>query len=112
MRFQGDSLPCSRSDTACSENIQCDVHAYRAGMKQVQRPNVERAAGKIGTARRCGYHGISTRRGNDLRYRLHGYNVAPLVSSLPTAITSLTTCATSTRVVRWFTMQARRAKCP
>ncbi len=44
----------ARRDPACSQNVQGDIHAHRAGMKKVQGPDVERAACQVGAARRGG----------------------------------------------------------
>src|ERR1019366_2596024 len=77
VRLEQDLRPGVRRDLAGSQDIQRDVHAERAGMKQVERPDVDGAASKIGAAR-CG--GDDRVAGNALRnqlrkawHRLHVY---------------------------------------
>src|SRR5450759_1240194 len=96
LRLQNDFSSASGSDFATGQDVEGNVYAHRAGMEKVQRPDVEGPAGQIGAAGRCG---------NDL-VAVHARH------SLPTASTSLTTCSMSSGVVRWLTMQARKAKRP
>src|SRR5271157_3909061 len=88
VRLQTNARSCSWCDPASSQNIQCNVHAHRAGMKQVQRPDVERAACEVGATRGRGHDGISAKAGLEFRYTLHNRDAAklrPVSSQLPIA---------------------------
>src|ERR1039458_8981658 len=84
LRSQNDFPSAARSDFATGQDVESNVYAHRAGMEKVQRPDVEGPAGQIGAARRCGNNLVAG----------HARH------SLPTASTSLTTCAMSSGVVR------------
>ena len=51
-RPQVNAFALQRSDPTGGENVDREVQGQRAGMKQIKRPQVNRASGQIGAARR------------------------------------------------------------
>ena len=49
-RFEVDGSISVGNDLTPSEDVDGEIHCNRAGMKQVQRPKIQRAAGQVHTA--------------------------------------------------------------
>ena len=71
VRLQKDLASRLRRDLAARPNSQRHVHADRSGMKQVERPDIDGAAGQIGAARRRGEDRLLAHLRCELRKGLH-----------------------------------------
>ena len=54
-----NSLPFERCNAASGEDVDREVQGERAGMEQVQRPEIDGASGEIGTAGRLRNNGFA-----------------------------------------------------